>query len=341
MTSRSWLKLLAGIAIVLIAMLSIRAVADEQARAPILIPNVQEPEEMRVVPLPMHNAVLTPVDRLLGEAIQANQNDAHAMMPAISRVIALYPEYAPAYLMRLRALCEGSDKDAILSDISSALKFSAGTETSSETLKQSRGSLNGMRAKIEYLKADYADAISDLEKAVHADLTKPTDFVNAGGVEPEQIASLCTWTEPAIDALMQRFPEDYRTHLIRGLYFAFLVSFDVKWLKPAIEELNKAGELNPKSALPFFLTAQLFCDPIVFLQQVNELGSDGEAREKIDQKVLGYYNQALSIDPNLIPALKGRALIYLDSRQYLKAIDDYDKIILADQGTGLITMTAV
>jgi len=330
MTIGSWLKLLAGIAIVLIATLSIRAVADEQARAPILIPNVQEPEEMRVAPLPMHNAVLTPADRMLEEATQASQSDAYAMMPAISRVIALYPEYAPAYVTRLRVLCEGSDKDAILSDISNALKFSASTETSSETLKQSAGSLNGMLAKIEYLKGDYTDAISDLEKAVHADLTKPTDFVNTGGVEPEQTASLCTWTEPAIDALVQRFPEDYRSHLIRGLYFASFVSFDVKWLKPAMDELNRAGALNPKSALPSFFTAQFLRDPIVFLQQANELGWNDEAREKIDQKVLGYYNQALSIDPDLISALKGRALIYLDLKQYMKAIDDYDKIISAD-----------
>jgi hypothetical protein len=69
--SRGSLKLLAGIAIVLSATLSIRAVAVEQPRTPILIPNIQEPEEMRVAPFPMRNTVSTPADRMLGEATQA------------------------------------------------------------------------------------------------------------------------------------------------------------------------------------------------------------------------------------------------------------------------------
>jgi tetratricopeptide (TPR) repeat protein len=323
------LAVFTSVAVGLTATLSIRAIADEQSRAPILIPNVQEPDEMRVAPLPTRNAVLTPAYRVLEEAIQANKTDAYTMLPAINRVIASYPEYAPAYVMRLSALCEGSDKDAILSDISNALKFSAGAKTfSSKTLKQSAGSLYGMRAKIEYLKGDYTGALSDLEKAVHTDLTAPTGFINSGGVEPEKTASLCTWTETAIDALVQRFPEDYRSHLFRGLYFAFFASFDVKWLKPAVAELDKAGELNPKSALPSFFAAQLLRDPAVFLQQVDELGWD-ETREKVDRRVLGYYDQALSIDPDLIPALNGRAAIHLNLKEYLKAVDDYDKIISA------------
>jgi tetratricopeptide (TPR) repeat protein len=63
-------KLLPGIAIVLTATLITRAVA-EQLGTPILIPNIQEPEEMRVAPFPMRNAVSTSADRMLEEAIQA------------------------------------------------------------------------------------------------------------------------------------------------------------------------------------------------------------------------------------------------------------------------------
>jgi len=72
MTRRPSLKRLAGIAIVLTATLS-NAVAVEQPRTPILIPNIQEPEEMRVAPFPMHNIVSTRADRTLGEAIEAGQ----------------------------------------------------------------------------------------------------------------------------------------------------------------------------------------------------------------------------------------------------------------------------
>src|SRR5262249_32164875 len=86
---RAWpsLKLLAGVAIALTATLSIRAVAGEQLHTPILIPNVQEPEEMRVAPFPLPNTGLTAGGRVLGKAI-TNGKNGQAMLPAISRVIA-------------------------------------------------------------------------------------------------------------------------------------------------------------------------------------------------------------------------------------------------------------
>jgi len=39
-------------------------------------------------------------------------------------------------------------------------------------MKQLVGAFYGMRAKIEYLKGDFIGAMTDLETAVHADLTK-------------------------------------------------------------------------------------------------------------------------------------------------------------------------
>jgi tetratricopeptide (TPR) repeat protein len=309
--------------------LSTRAVAAEQPRAPILIPNVQEPEEMRVAPLPKNNTVLTPADRMLGEAI-SNGKNVQEILPALNRIIASYPEYAPAYVMRLAPLCEGSDKDAVLSDINNAFKFLV-TETFSETImKQSVASLYGTRAKIEYLKGDYTSAVTDLEKAVHADLTKPTDFVNSGAVDPEKTGSICTWTQPDVDGLVQRFPGDYRSYLFRGLYVGFFSTFNPKWVKPAIDDLTKAGELNKKSALPYYFVAHLLSNPLVYYGRVGDLGWSDAAREQAARDVLGYYDKALAIDPNLIPALRGRSLQYLRLKQWRKAIADYDKVIAAD-----------
>jgi hypothetical protein len=75
------LKPLAAIAIVLTATLSSRAVAVAQPHTPILIPNIQEPEEMRVAPFPMRNIVSTPADRMLEETIQAGQAKMLAFSP--------------------------------------------------------------------------------------------------------------------------------------------------------------------------------------------------------------------------------------------------------------------
>jgi hypothetical protein len=77
---KTMLKLLAGIAIVT-AMLGIRAVAVEQPHTPILIPNIQEPEEMQVAPFPMRNIVSTPADRMLEKTIQAGQAKMLSLSP--------------------------------------------------------------------------------------------------------------------------------------------------------------------------------------------------------------------------------------------------------------------
>ena len=66
-------SLLAGLAIVLTATLSVRAVAVEQPGTPILIPNIQEPQEMRVAPFPVRDTVPTAADRALEEKILAGQ----------------------------------------------------------------------------------------------------------------------------------------------------------------------------------------------------------------------------------------------------------------------------
>jgi tetratricopeptide (TPR) repeat protein len=323
-------ELLAGLAIVLTATFSIRAVADEQPRAPILIPNVQEPEEMRVAPLPKTNTVLTPADRMLGEAITNGKNDVQAMLPAINRVIASYPEYAAAYIMRLGALCGGSDKDAVLSDINSALKYSDSSQAFGETLKQSVGSLYGMRAKIEYLSGDYTGAFTDLEKATRADLTKPSEFVNSGAAGPENTASICTWTQPDLDGLVQRFPGDYRPYLFRGLYFGFFAHFTPKWATSAVDNLNKAGELNTKSPLPYFFAADILSSPFVYYGHISDLRWTDAARDQVARDVLRYYDKALAVDPNLIPALKGRANQYLNLKQWQQALEDYNKVIAAE-----------
>jgi tetratricopeptide (TPR) repeat protein len=80
MTRGPSLKRLAGIAIVLTATLS-NAVAGEEPRTPILIPNIQEPEEMRVAPFLMRNIVSAPADRMLGETIQAGQAKMQSLSP--------------------------------------------------------------------------------------------------------------------------------------------------------------------------------------------------------------------------------------------------------------------
>jgi hypothetical protein len=65
---------------------------------------------------------------------------------------------------------------------------------------------------------DDSAAMEDLDKAIHANIADATEFVNSEATAPEKSASACTWTLPEMDGLVQRFPNDYRAYLFRGLY---------------------------------------------------------------------------------------------------------------------------
>jgi hypothetical protein len=125
------LKLFVGVAIVLTATLSIRAVAVEQPRTPILIPNIREPEEMRVVPFPMRNLVSTPSDLGFEQTIQAGQAKMLSLSPyeAISDFTdAIKLEgrellKSSAYKGRADAYMQTREWDLAIKDLSTAISL--------------------------------------------------------------------------------------------------------------------------------------------------------------------------------------------------------------------------
>jgi tetratricopeptide (TPR) repeat protein len=302
--------LLIGLTTALKGPITVQAIA-----APILISGVQEPEEMRVEPFP--TTVPTEPVRMLAEATQKfGKMDTATLLPALNRILAKFPDFSDGYTARATLLfCELGDTASALSDINNALKH-----VGNSLVKESAPSLLSMRAKIEYANGDYAAALDELDEAIRADLRHATQFTNSGAVKPEKTASACTWTEPDMDALVQRFPTDYRSYLLRGLYFGFFVTWDEDSLKPAIDNLNRAAELNAKSALPQLFKAELLMHRFLF----RRLGWSDAEREKFDHELVREYSKALALDPNLLPALRGRAS---HLRQFQKAIADYDRVL--------------
>ena len=124
------LQLLTGMAIVLTATLS-NAVAVEQPRTSILIPNIQELEEMRVAPFPMYNIVSTPADRTLGEAIEAGQEKMQSLSPyeAISdftdaiKIEGWELLKSKAYEGRASAYMQTREWDRAIKDLTSAISL--------------------------------------------------------------------------------------------------------------------------------------------------------------------------------------------------------------------------
>jgi hypothetical protein len=72
----------------------------EQSRQ-LLIPGIQEPEEMRVEPFPTAKHDLTAPERMLGEALQkSDSRNPATLLPALNRILAQYPDFSDGYVMR-------------------------------------------------------------------------------------------------------------------------------------------------------------------------------------------------------------------------------------------------
>ena len=96
--------------------------ADRSHRDPILISDVKEPGEMSVEPLPFTKFVPTAPEQMLTDAMKSTgDNNPAALLPALSQILAKYPDFSDGYVMRLGALCDGKDLVAIASDINNAL----------------------------------------------------------------------------------------------------------------------------------------------------------------------------------------------------------------------------
>ena len=101
-----------------------------------------------------------------------------------------------------------------------------------------------------------------------------------------------------------------RSYLFWGLYYGKFAPLDNNSLEPALENLNKAIQLNPKSALPQLFKAKRLGNLFVFQKRLNNLGWSDAERDKLDAELVAEYSKALALDPNLLPALKGRALAF-------------------------------
>ena len=299
-----------------------QAPAAETHRDPILIPGVTEPEEMRVEPFPV--LVPTAPERMLGDAMKETRGngDPNALLLALNRILTKYPDFADGYAMRLASLCNGKDHSAILSDINNALKYNS----SSESAKETQAGMLSMKAKLEHDNGDDDDALRDLDRSIHVNLADAAQFANSGATAPEKTAAACTWTETDMDQLKQHFPKDYRTYLFAGLYYGFFSTWNDASLKPAMDNLDKAAELAPNSALPHFYKAHVMQHGL-FLKS---MGWSEAQRAERNQQLLTELSKALALDPNLLPAIKDRAEAYFSLKEFQRAIPDYDKAVALD-----------
>lgn len=258
---------------------------------------------------------LAPVFREFAASIEVDKwkvSDAAAMRDASDRLtefLSKHPDFGFGYGMRaMTGFCSAGSTDyqSISSDLKNALKYYSPLNDGAFD----EASLVSMRAKVHFQVGEYKEALDDLEAAMKANLNNAADLFGSGETEPETANNNpCIWTMGNFDLLTKRFPRDYRVPMLRGIYLGRFALFNQKYNEAAIQELQKAAIIDPRSAYPSFFIGRHQSRP---------------------EKAIRFYTKAILIDPTFVLAYAKRASSYMELKDYQNATADYDNVIKLD-----------
>jgi tetratricopeptide (TPR) repeat protein len=297
-----------------------------QAFSQTILPNidgVSEPPELTAEPKKPSQP--TQADRQLFEIVGhlKDQNETITTLPILNRFLDEHPDYSDAYF--LRATCEACilnsrDWASITSDVEAAMSHPGGTVYNNTDYYSLLG-------KIEIAKAQYGQAMDDLEKAMSRDLSSADKIFNIEGVEPEKTSKFCAWNLTDLDTLVSKLPKDYRAWLFRGLYYKFFNTFKEDYYARAMQEFQRAAVLNPKSPLPPYFIGKVYTQASFWTKKA---WASDDARDEATRNAVQAYTQAIQLDSRFLPAYEERASGYLNLKHYPQALRDYDKILALD-----------
>jgi tetratricopeptide (TPR) repeat protein len=290
------------------------------------IPGIVEPLELTGEPKQFEEP--TEVQkRLAGISPQGNDpQGVRKAKEAVDTLIQQYPASADPLSMRLLFSCEIKAKDVPIniSDIDAIIQFQKSTDTKARLISESE--LRVMRAKVEYDSGEHRNAVEDLYLGITSDVRNADNFLNSGGVGPENKSDPCSWHKPDLDQLIKEYPSDYRVYLFRGLYYLVFRRFSKadEFLQQPVLDFSRAAMLNPKSPLPQYFIGKTYMSTLGVL-----FGTDADTAEK-RTKALAAYDRAVQIDSHFMLGYAERAEIYYEGKQYREAIKNYDRVIEAD-----------
>ena len=251
-----------------------------------------------------------------------NEDETKSALPKLDDFIAKHPDYSDALF--LRAYCKAcilNDHDfaSIQSDVEAAMSHSGQVYNNTDYYS--------LLAKLEFAKANYVKAVDYLDKAMMRDVDTANRMFNIEGVKPERTSKFCEWNLAELDALVARFPKDYRPWLFRGLYYEFFTTFKEDYYPPAMQNFQKAAFLKPSSPLPQYFIGQLHSKASFWTKKA---WASDEGRDELTRNAAQAYTKAIQLDPKFLPAYEQRASDYLNLKQYQQAIRDYGTVLTLD-----------
>jgi tetratricopeptide (TPR) repeat protein len=294
------------------------------------ISGVEEPPELTGDPKKLPQ--LGEAERQFAEVIKnVDPKDAQklkAVIESLNKLIQQNPDYSyPHYFRVITALCLMGDKgyDRLLKDLDAAIATRSSPKH--KFVEDDLANHYSLRAKIKFDMGHYREATDDLDTAIKMDVGSAHNIFNVEGVRPETKSSSCAWNKTDIDALVARFPKDYRVYLYRGLYLNCFVIFEEGYYQQAIKEFQRASELNERSALPHYFIGHLYTRSSMWTKAA---ARSDDAKNEAHKNAIQEYSKAIELDSKFVPAYELRAMSYLELKQSRQAIKDYDKIAELD-----------
>jgi tetratricopeptide (TPR) repeat protein len=271
---------------------------------------------------------MTSVYKLAGDG--SNAEEAKKAISELTKVIAAHPQYPDAYFLRatLSISIGARDYQNMLADINRAIQLKTEGQLSSY---DSATTMYACRGKVQLLSGHPSDCINDLEKAVTTDVWNADDVLATGSLKPEDKSNPAVPQKTDYDALVARFPEDYRVYMLRGLFYGTFSG--EHYSDSASEDMKKAAQLNAKSALVKYFQG-LIANKTAYLAEAiaqNPLSGaspSSDLKAQAYKNALSYFKTALDLDPNFAAASLQIAEYLFERKRYTDAIPYYDKVIL-------------
>jgi|SRR5690348_10339017 len=274
-------------------------------------------------------AEMMPVMNLIGNAKDTEKN--REAVQQLDAIIAKYPQYSDAYLLRATASILDGDHNypAMLRDIDIAIKLHANGQFLSAY--ESTAPIYSLRAKVDLISDNYSAAINDLGTALEVDLTDLTDVFNTGGVKPEEKTDVPALQKSDLESLVAKYPTDYRSLLFRGLFYLSFTTYNEQYYAPAIRDLDESRQLKPTSWMVNYFLGILYHKRAFWTQAAAaDISTSGGFKDKTNSMALEYFDKAVKLNPNLTEGYAQIAETLFELKRYKEAIPVYDKLLSLD-----------
>lgn len=248
--------------------------------------------------------------------------DGETSLPLLNEFISAHPDSATGYELRAEIVAcstKSPDTSGVYRDATKAISLGRKSGGSNDDIR-----MYNIAAKAALRLKRSNESLEILQRGIARHLNDSAHFIfveNDEGKRHED--SLCTWSLDDIDVLAKAEPNDWRSSLVRGLYYAkFVDSQNPTFAALALENYKRASLLNPKSPIPYVLEGDIEIRKLGLLALVSQ-----EKAVQQNLKAVAFYTEAIAADPGFTQAYEGRAEANLEAKQYEQAVKDFDKVL--------------